>query len=122
MYQKIILVGNLGKDPESRYTPDGEHLITSFSVATSNYKKETTWWDVTTWNKTAEACQKYLEKGSRVLVEAEMKPNENGNPRIWQKKDGSPAASYEVTAQKVQFLSSLSEKTEEEEYPEYLKD
>jgi single-strand DNA-binding protein len=113
MYHTIILVGNLGKDPEMRYTPSGQS-VTNFSVASnrsytgSDGKKvdETTWFRVTVWGKQAEFAANYLHKGSKVLVEGRLTPGENGGPRIWDGSDGQPNASYEVTASTVRKLSS----------------
>lgn len=111
MYQKIILIGNLGKDPEMRFTPDG-NPVTTFNVATSRrYKEkdETTWFRVTVWGKQAESANQFLQKGSKVLVEGRLTPDTNGGPRVYQKKDGTYASSFEVTAENVRFLSSKSE-------------
>lgn len=107
MYQKIIIIGNLGRDPEMRYTPEGSP-VTSFSVATSRRfgdKEETTWFRVTVWNKQAETCNQYLHKGSKVLVEGRLRPDNNGNPNVFQRKDGTWGASYEITADTVRFLT-----------------
>ena len=76
MYHTIIIVGNLGKDPEMRYTPSGQ-AVTSFPVATNRQYttgsgeqvKETIWFRISTWGKTAETCNQYLKKGSKVLIE-----------------------------------------------------
>jgi single-strand DNA-binding protein len=111
MFHKIILVGNLGRDPEMRYTPSGQ-AVTNLSVASNrtytdgagNQIKETIWFRVSVWGKQAESCQQYLKKGRQVLVEGRLVPDENGNPRIWNRQDGTPAASFEVTAQTVRFL------------------
>ena len=112
MYQKLILVGNLGRDPEMRYTPDGK-AVTSFSVATSrkyNDKDETTWFRISVWGKQAESCNQYLTKGSKVLVEGRLRPDANtGAPQVFQKKDGSWGSSYEVFADTVRFLSARGE-------------
>ena len=117
MYHKIILVGNLGRDPEMRYTPSGQQ-VTTFSMATSEKwtgqdgqaQERTIWWRVTVWGKQAENVNQYLKKGSKVLVEGRMQPDaKTGNPRIWTKQDGTPASSYEVTALTVKFLSSRAE-------------
>ena len=114
MYHTIIIVGNLGRDPEMRYTPSGQ-AVTNFSVATNrNYTgsdgqpvKETMWFRISTWGKQAETCNQYLKKGSKVLVEGRLVPDKDtGGPRIWNKQDGSPAASFEITAVTVRFLSS----------------
>jgi single-strand DNA-binding protein len=117
MYHTIIIVGNLGKDPEMRYTPSGQ-AVTSFSVA-SNRKytssngeqvNETIWFRISAWGKQAEICNQYLKKGSKVLVEGRLTPDKNtGGPRIWQKQDGSSGSSFEVNAQTVRFLSTRGE-------------
>jgi single-strand DNA-binding protein len=116
MYQKIVLVGNLGRDPEMRYTPGGT-AVTNLSVATNRVYtnssgeqiKETAWFRVSVWGKQAEACQEYLRKGRQVLVEGRLSPDENGNPRVWTRQDGTPAASYEVNAVTVRFLGGRAE-------------
>jgi single-strand DNA-binding protein len=119
MYQKIIIVGNLGQDPELRYTSDGTP-VTSFSVATNEswtgqdgqQQERTTWWRVSAWRRQAETCNQYLSKGQRVLVEGRMNPDrETGNPRIWTRNDGTPSASYELTAIAVKFLGGRAEDT-----------
>lgn len=117
MYHTIIIVGNLGKEPEMRYTPSGQ-AVTSFSVASSRQYtgsngqpvKETIWFRVSAWGKQAETCNQYLHKGSKVLVEGRLTPDQaTGGPRIWNRQDGTPAASFEVTANTVRFLSPRSE-------------
>jgi len=108
MYQKLILIGNLGRDPEMRFTADGKP-VTSFSMATSRKykeKEETTWFRITVFGSQAESCNQYLKKGSKVLVEGRLNPDTNGSPKVYQRKDGGWGASYEVTAQSVRFLSS----------------
>jgi single-strand DNA-binding protein len=117
MYQKMIIVGNLGRDPEMRYTPGGQ-AVTNMSVATnrryndSNGQRvdETTWFRVSVWGNQAEAVNQYLQQGSRVLVEGRLNPDpETGGPRIWTRNDGTPGASFEITAWRVVFLSSREE-------------
>jgi len=117
MYQKLVIVGNLGNDPEMRYTPNGQ-AVTNLSIATNRQYtansgekiKETTWFRVSVWGKQAEACNTYLKKGSKVLVEGRMTADSaTGGPRIWTANDGSSRASFEVTAQTVRFLSTRSE-------------
>ncbi|MEJ5200995.1 MAG: single-stranded DNA-binding protein [Anaerolineales bacterium] len=112
MYQTIILIGNLGKDPEMRFTPGGQP-VTTLSVATNRrYNgqngqpvKETTWFRVTVWGKQAESCNEFLHKGSKVLVEGRLTPDpETGGPHIWE-NNGKVGASFEVTASTVRFLS-----------------
>jgi single-strand DNA-binding protein len=112
MYQKIIIAGNLGRDPEMRYTPDGK-AVTSFSVATSRRykdKNETTWFRCTVWGNQAETASQYLHQGSKVLVEGRLTPDQtSGSPRVFQRKDGTYGASYEVTVDSFRFLSSKGE-------------
>jgi single-strand DNA-binding protein len=119
MYQKLIIIGNLGRDPEMRYTVDGKP-VTSFSVAVSDRKEETMWVRVSAWNKLAETCNQYLHKGSKVLVEGRLDPDKaTGAPKVFQKKDGSWGASYDVYADTVRFLSGRgeSEQVTDEEVP-----
>jgi len=111
MYQKIIIVGYLGRDPEMRYTADGTP-VTNFSVATSwkwsradgTQVDETVWFRVSAWRRQAETCNQYLQKGSPVLVEGRLRADENGNPRTFTRNDGTAGASFEVTALTVKFL------------------
>ena len=121
MYQTLILIGNLGKDPEMRFTPGGQP-VTTLSVATNRrYNgangqpiKETTWFRVTVWGKQAEACNQYLHKSSRVLVEGRLTPDpETGGPHIWE-NNGKIGASFEVTASAVRFVSGREEADEGE--------
>ncbi len=111
MYHTIIIAGNVGRDPEMRYTPEGK-AVTSFSVAVSDgfgEKKHTIWFRVSAWEKTAEVVSQYLHKGSRVLVEGRLQADSNGGPRIWTRQDGTSGASFEITANTVRFLSSKGE-------------
>ncbi len=117
MYQQIIIVGNLGKDPEMRYTPSGTP-VTSMNIATNRkytgsdgqVVKETTWFRVSVFGKMAETCAQYLKKGSAVLVEGRLTPDKNsGGPRTYQRQDGTMGATYEVFANNVRFLGSRGE-------------
>ena len=117
MYQKIIIVGNLGGDPEMRYTPSGQ-AVTNFSVATNRQYtssdgqrvKETVWFRVSAWGRQAETCNQFLRRGSKVLVEGRLTADPaTGGPRTWTGSDGQMRASYEITAQSVNFLSTRSE-------------
>jgi single-strand DNA-binding protein len=112
MYQKITIIGNLGRDPELRYTPDGTP-VASFSVATNrkwnnsdgSQGEETVWFRVTAWRRMAEVVNQYLKKGRQVFVEGQLRPDpETGGPRVYQRNDGSHGASFEVTALTVKFL------------------
>ncbi len=111
MYHKIIIAGYLGKSPEMRYTQDGTP-VTNLSVATSRKWKrqdgtpveETVWFRVSAWRRQAETCNEYLKKGSAVLIEGNLQPDENGNPRTFTRNDGSTGASFEIRAQSIKFL------------------
>lgn len=102
---EIEIVGNLGKDPEMRYTPGGL-AVTSFSVAVSREwdqdnekKKETTWFRVTAWGKLAEQVTPILHKGQQILVKGRMTPDpQTGGPKIWKKHDGEAGSSFEIKA------------------------
>jgi len=106
MYQKITIIGRLGRDPEMRYMPDGTP-VTSFSVATSRRwtdqsgqsQERTVWFRVTAWRRLAETCNQYLSKGRLVFIEGEL-----NEPRVYQSRDGEYRASLDVTARLVQFL------------------
>jgi len=104
MYNKIILIGNLTKDPELRYTPQGTPVV-SFRLAV-NYrykqsdeiKQETMFIDNVVFGKQAETCSKYLNKGSSVLVEGRLRE------RRWE-SNGQQRSKFEVIAQSVRFLT-----------------
>jgi len=117
MFHTVIIVGNLGKDPEMRYSPSGQ-AVTSFNLASNRQYtgsdgqqvKETIWFRVSVWGKQAEPCSQYLKKGSRVLVEGRLTPDPStGGPKMWTRQDGSQSASFDITAQTVRFLTSRSE-------------
>lgn len=113
MYQKIIIVGNLGRDPEMRYMPDGT-AVTNLSVATSNrwtdsrsgdQKEETTWFRVAVWGRQAETVNQYLSKGRQVLVEGRLEVDpQTGGPKLFTRQDGSVGASFEIRAFQVRFI------------------
>ncbi|MBX3000174.1 MAG: single-stranded DNA-binding protein [Caldilineaceae bacterium] len=111
MYQQMTLVGNLGSDPEMRYTPSGVP-VTTFSLAVSKSwttqdgqrQDKTTWFRITAWRAQAETCSKYLSKGRQVLVVGELE-----EARIWTDKEGNPRVSLEVTAQVVRFLGTRAD-------------
>lgn len=113
MYQKVIIAGNLGGDPEMRFLQDGT-AVTNFSVATNRrwtnqatgqQQEETIWFRVSVWRRQAETVNEYLKKGSQVLVEGRMRPDpQTGGPRVWTAQDGTVRASYEITADTVRFL------------------
>jgi single-strand DNA-binding protein len=115
MFQKIIVVGNLGRDPEMRYMPDGT-AVTNLNVATTSRwtdrasgepREETTWFRVSVWGKQAESANQYLSKGRPVLIEGRLKPDpQSGGPRLYTRQDGTVGASFEISADTVRFLGT----------------
>ncbi|MGB3715199.1 MAG: single-stranded DNA-binding protein [Candidatus Promineifilaceae bacterium] len=115
MYQKVVIVGNLGTDPEMRYMPNGT-AVTNFNVATNRKwtdkasgepRTETTWFRVSVWGQQAEAANQYLNKGRQVLVEGRLRPDpQSGGPRLWTAQDGSMRASFDLNADNVRFIGS----------------
>jgi single-strand DNA-binding protein len=111
MYQQVTLVGNLGNDPEMRYTPSGVP-VTSFSLAVNKTwvgqdgqrQDKTLWFRVTAWRKHAETVSQYLTKGQRVLVIGEIE-----EARPYTDREGNLRATLEVTAQTIKFLSTRNE-------------
>lgn len=111
MYQQIIIVGNVGRDPEMRYTGGGT-AVCSFSVAvsrswtdkTTNERKEkTTWFKVTAWRQLAETCSQYVKKGKQVMVIGEV------DASAYVTQNGEPRASLELTASTVKFLGTKAD-------------
>ena len=116
MYQKWIGVGNIGREGELRYTPQGI-AVYNFSLAVNSgwgNAKTTMWTKVTVWGKLAESISPYLLKGKQVLIEGELQVDpETGGPRTWVGGDGSTRASFEVTAREVRLLGGKAEKEAE---------
>ncbi len=106
-FNKIILVGNLGKDPELRYTPQGD-AVCSFSMATNERKKDksgefqdvTTWFKITLWRRLAENASKYLSKGSPVYIEGRLQVEE------WTDRDNNNRFTLGVQASDMHFISA----------------
>jgi single-strand DNA-binding protein len=107
-FNKIILVGNLGRDPELRYTPDGTPVC-SFSLATNERRRDrntgentdvTTWFRVTLWRRQAEVASQYLTRGKPVYIEGRLRVEE------YTDRDGKTRHSLEVTATDMQFIGS----------------
>lgn len=107
---KVIVVGNLGKDPETRFLPDGK-AVCNFSVATTdkwtdkatNEKKEATEWHrISSFGRLAEICGEYLKKGSQVYIEGKLRT------RKWQDKEGQDRYSTDIIADVMQMLGSRS--------------
>lgn len=107
MYQQITLIGHLGADPELRHTPDGTPVC-NFRLAVHKHwigndgekMDKTTWFRVTSWRRQAEMASQYLTKGRTVLVVGTVE-----QPQVYVNRTGEPAASLEVTANVVRFLS-----------------
>lgn len=107
-FQQVTLLGNLGNDPEMRYTPTGVP-VTSFSLAVNRVwnnqdgqrQEKTIWFRVTAWRKLAEVVSQYATKGRQVLVLGEIE-----EPRIYTDRDGNTRSSLDVTAQTVRFVGA----------------
>ncbi|MDA0365424.1 MAG: single-stranded DNA-binding protein [Chloroflexi bacterium] len=110
MLNKVMIIGNLGADPEMRYTANGS-AVTNFRVATSrNYTntagervEETEWFRVVAWTRLAELCAQYLTKGRQVYVEGRMQT------RSWEGQDGQKRYTSELIAEDVRFLGGRRE-------------
>ena len=103
---KVILVGNLGKDPETRFTPSGIK-VTKFSIATTDKWKDkstgekrerTEWHRIEAWRRLAEICEDYLHKGSQVYVEGKLQTD------TWEDKDGMKRYTTKIVAREMQML------------------
>jgi single-strand DNA-binding protein len=118
---KVMIIGNVGTDPEMRYTPNG-NPVTSFRVATSRFftssegerKQETEWFTAVAWNKLAESCNHGLTKGKRVYVEGRLRTHS------WEGQDGQKRSRTEIVAERVLFLdrqttAPLSEESKTED-------
>lgn len=114
-YDKTVVVGKVGRDADTRFTPSGTQ-VTNFSVAVDrSYKdksgeqvKKTIWYRVNVWGKLAEVCAS-VKKGDTVLVEGNLEPDENGNPKIWE-GEGKAKSSFDLKANEIKFLSPKSDK------------
>jgi single-strand DNA-binding protein len=123
---KVMIIGNLGRDPEMRYTPSGRP-VTTFSVATSRTwntaegekRVETEWFNVVAWSNLAEICKQYLAKGQQVYIEGRLQS------RHWDDTDGNKHTSVEIVASEMIMLgdrrdsdsSTIDESVEEDEFP-----
>ena len=107
---KVILVGNLGKDPELRYTPSGAAVVT-FSIATTerykdregNRQEKTEWHNIVAWRQLAEICGKFLHKGKQVYIEGKIQT------RNYDDRDGNKKYITEIVADQMQMLGSKSD-------------
>jgi single-strand DNA-binding protein len=110
MINKVILIGNLGKDPELRHTQSGTP-VASFSIATSERWKDkngeqqerTEWHNIVAWSRLGELCNEYLNKGSKVYVEGKLQT------RKWQDQNGNDRYTTEIVARDIQFLTPRGE-------------
>ncbi len=124
---KVMIIGNLGRDPEMRYTPSGRP-VTTFSVATSRTwntadgekRVETEWFNVVAWSSLAEICKQYLSKGQQVYIEGRLQT------RQWDDAEGKKHTAVEIVASEMIMLgdrresaeaSSDSEAADEDEFP-----
>jgi len=102
---KVMIIGNVGTDPEMRFTPNG-NPVTTFRIATSRSyttpegerRQETEWFTVVTWNKLAESCNQFLTKGKRAYVEGRLRTHS------WEGQDGQRRSRVEIVADRVLFL------------------
>ena len=125
---KVMIIGNLGRDPEMRYTPSGRP-VTTFSVATSrswntsegDKRVETEWFNVVAWSSLAEICKQHLSKGQQVYIEGRLQT------RHWDDAEGNKHTSVEIVANEMIILgerrdasestSSEADTVEEDEFP-----
>ncbi len=124
---KVMIIGNLGREPEMRYTPSGRP-VTTFSVATSRTWNtsegekhvETEWFNVVAWSNLAEICKQYLTKGQQVYIEGRLQT------RHWDDQEGNKHTSVEIVANEMIILGERreasetgaeAESMEEEEFP-----
>lgn len=124
---KVMIIGNLGRDPEMRYTPSGRP-VTTFSVATSRTwntadgerRVETEWFNIVAWSSLAEICKQYLSKGRQVYIEGRLQT------RHWDDAEGNKHTSDEIVANEMIILGDRRETTdtsegngmsEEDEFP-----
>jgi single-strand DNA-binding protein len=111
MYQRVVVVGNLGRDPEMRYTANGTP-VANFPVATNrrwtdgdgNTQEETTWFRVSVFGRQAEVCNQYLEKGRMVLCDGEIRTSQ------YEDQQGVTRYSWELRANAVKFLGGAGDR------------
>ncbi len=122
-FNKVLLIGNLTKDPELRYTPQGTAVVNlrlainrKFRDKNQELKEEVCFVTAVVWNKQAETCNQYLHKGSPVLVEGRLQS------RSWEDASGQKRSVLEVRAERVQFLGASPAKGAAEPSDEQLQD
>ena len=111
---KVILIGNLGRDPELRYTPGGQAVATFSLATTERYndrsgqrQERTEWHNVVAWGKLAELVNQYLKKGRSAYIEGRI------TTRSWDDKDGNKRYKTEIVANQVQFLGSAGQSSQD---------
>ncbi|HJS28242.1 MAG TPA: single-stranded DNA-binding protein [Anaerolineales bacterium] len=110
---KVLIIGNLGKDPEMRYTPSGRP-VTTFRVAASrtwknadgDRQEETEWFNVTAWGNLAEICNQYLKRGQQVYVEGRL------HTRRWEDPEGNKRSTVEIVASEMVILGERKDEGE----------
>ena len=107
---RMTAIGNLGSDPEMRYTPNGDPVTTfrmavsrSYNTREGERREETEWFSVVAWRQLAELCNQYLSKGQKVYVDGRLQT------RQWEARDGTTRTTVEIVAQNVVFLSRPNE-------------
>ena len=113
---KVMIIGNLGRDPEMRYTPSGRP-VTTFSVAVSRswkssngeHRSETEWFKIVAWGKLAEICKEYLNKGQQVYIEGRLKTRE------WEDKEGQQRTTVELIANEMTMLGEKRDKSQNDD-------
>ena len=118
MVNKVILIGNLGRDPEMKYTPSGTAIV-NFSIATTEKwtkdgqkNEKTEWHKIVAWRRLAEICGEYLKKGSQVYVEGKLQT------RSWDDKEGNKKYTTEIVINQMQMLGSRGESNQQDRGPE----
>jgi single-strand DNA-binding protein len=119
MYQQITLIGNIGKDPEMRYTPSG-HAFTNLQLAVSRrwtredgqMQEKTNWFNVTLWRRQAEVASQYLSKGNRVLIVGEI-----DGARSYTDREGNPRAAIDITGHSFRILEGRTNGHDSEQAP-----
>ena len=120
---KVILIGNLGRDPEVRYTPSGA-AVANFTIATSEEWKDkdtgekrerTEWHRIVAWGRLGEICGEYLHKGKQVYIEGRLQT------RDWEDRDGNKRYTTEIVAQSMQMLGPAGREAQSEKFDEKFK-
>jgi single-strand DNA-binding protein len=112
---KVMLIGNLGRDPEMRYTPSGRPVTTFSAATTRNWtnaegekRSETEWFNIVAWGSLAEICNQYLKKGQQVYIEGRLQT------RRWEDEEGNKRSATEIVAREMIMLGERKERAEGE--------